>query len=240
MSVYACTDLHGCLWAWEKIKKILQPEDTLYFLGDAIDRGEHGWQILKEMLNDSRIIYIKGNHEDMMCRALTRFPNYDIWSRQMLIWDQNGNIPTLNAIEADNENNVKEVLRRVTVLPIYATYNSPNGNIFWLSHAGCDYTEEGIEIYSTDELLWDRNHFLNNRWFEAPDNVYIVHGHTPIPYLVEELSEYNDNISANEEIAPGAYYYADGHKICLDCGSVWTGVSVLLNLDTFEEIVLEE
>ena len=74
MSVYACADLHGCYWAWEKIKKILQPYDILYFLGDANDRGEDGWQIIKELLDDNRVIYLIGNHE---CMFLNNWGNYN-------------------------------------------------------------------------------------------------------------------------------------------------------------------
>ena len=58
MATYACSDLHGNWELWTEIKKFLKPDDTLYYLGDATDRGPDGWAILKEMLNDSRINYI--------------------------------------------------------------------------------------------------------------------------------------------------------------------------------------
>ena len=63
--VYACSDIHGSLSIWNKIKEILKPNDALYFLGDACDRGFDGWQIIKEMLDDLRVIYIRGNHEQL-------------------------------------------------------------------------------------------------------------------------------------------------------------------------------
>ena len=34
---YAITDLHGRLDLWKEVKKILQPNDKVYFLGDAMD-----------------------------------------------------------------------------------------------------------------------------------------------------------------------------------------------------------
>lgn len=239
MSVYACADLHGCLWAWRQIQKILQPNDSLYFLGDAIDRGENGWQILKEMLDDPRIIFLKGNHEDLMCKALRKFPDYLPWSSAMNDWSNNGNETTLSSIDMDDLEKVKRVLLKVRNLPICIEYTSPNGNIFWLSHAGCDYNENGLEAHSYFDLIWDRSHFISNNWHhDYPDNLYIVHGHTPIEILIEELNYYHDNIDFNS--SPGAYYYAGGHKIDLDCGTVWTNFSVLLNLDTFEEIILSK
>ena len=39
---YVTTDLHGNGLLWRKIKEKLNIDDTLYFLGDAIDRGPDG------------------------------------------------------------------------------------------------------------------------------------------------------------------------------------------------------
>ena len=42
MATYACSDLHGNWELWAEIKKFLKPDDTLYYLGDATDRGPDG------------------------------------------------------------------------------------------------------------------------------------------------------------------------------------------------------
>lgn len=234
MSVYAWADIHGDRALFDAVMNFLQPDDKVYFLGDAIDRGADGWEILKIMINDPRFIFIKGNHEDMMCHALQNFPRYSTSTRAMEIWGWNGNTPTLNGINLDEDENVKEILEQVNNLPTYAIYTNPDGEVSWLTHAGCDYVENGLEAIDTEDLIWDRSHFINNRWYDDnPDNLYIIHGHTPIVYLVEELSHYYDNLP--EEIEPGAFYYAGGHKIDIDCGAVFTGVTVLLNLDTWDE-----
>ena len=62
---FACSDLHGQLDLWKQIKSFLNPEDTVYFLGDAGDRGPDGWELIKAIANDSQVVYLKGNHEDM-------------------------------------------------------------------------------------------------------------------------------------------------------------------------------
>ena len=69
MAVWATADLHGNYILWEQIKAFLKEDDTLIFLGDAIDRGDRGFEILMEMLDDPRVAYLKGNHEDMMYEA---------------------------------------------------------------------------------------------------------------------------------------------------------------------------
>jgi hypothetical protein len=48
---------------------------------------------------------------------------------------------------------------------------------------------------------------------------------------------YCDDIPRAGEMEPGAYFYAKGHKIDIDCGAHFTGYTTLLNLDTFDEEV---
>ena len=70
MSVFACSDLHGMLHFYKTIKEFLKPEDVVFFLGDAGDRGPHPWETIKAILTDPQFIYIKGNHEDMLIDAM--------------------------------------------------------------------------------------------------------------------------------------------------------------------------
>ena len=236
MSVFAFSDIHGQRKLFNQAMAKIGPDDTAFFLGDAIDRGPDGWAIFKELMDDPRITFICGNHEDMMINALRTFPEIR-WSHEMEVWGWNGNKPTLEAIKNDNPEEVANYLERARNLPIFQTYTNQFGDIFWLSHAGCDYTEDLSEL-SRHNLIWDRNHFISNKWFhDDPLNLYIVHGHTPILCLVEELDIYNDDIEL--DVPPGAYYYAGGHKIDIDCGAHFTGQTVLLNLDTFEEFVFD-
>lgn len=234
MAVFAFSDIHGQRHLFDALMAKIGPNDKAFFLGDAIDRGPDGWAIFKELIDDPRITFICGNHEDMMINALRTFPEIH-WSKDMQVWGWNGNEPTLEAIRNDDPEVVKQYLDKARNLPIFQTYTSPvNGYTFWLSHAGCDYTENLDEL-DREHLIWDRSHFISNKWFhDDPDDLFIVHGHTPTLLLVEELSMYHDNIPEGD-IEPGAYYYAGGHKICIDCGAHFTDMTVLLNLDTFDE-----
>ena len=236
MSTWAFSDIHGNRKLFNKIMNFLKPEDKVFFLGDAIDRCDDGWAIFKELMDDPRITFICGNHEDMMINALHTFPIWQ-WSRDAEVWRWNGNEPTIEGIRNDDPEVVKSYLDRARNLPIFQTYINQFGDEFWLSHAGCDYTENLAKL-SRETLIWDRSHFLTNMWYhDNPENLYIVHGHTPIPILLEEMSMYCDDIPREEEVAPGAYFYAKGHKIDIDCGAHFTGYTTLLNLDTFDEEV---
>ena len=222
MAVYACSDLHGNWELWLAIKKFLKPEDKMFFLGDAADRGDSGWAILKEMLNDKRITYIAGNHDIMLADRIGNPNSYRIAS----LHHSNGGFPTWEAAENDPE--AKEIMVKIRRLPKYAVYENADGLKIFMSHSG------STNIDNDEDLIWDRDHFLDP-WPE--DEIFqkaiIVHGHTPIPYLLEEI----DPACRMGDIEAGALWYADGKKCCIDCGAVFTGYCVLLNLDTWDEEV---
>lgn len=83
------------------------------------------------------------------------------------------------------------------------------------------------------ELLWNRDHFLDEIDECWAENCIVVHGHTPIPHLANYICDPNKNLQH------GAYWYDDKRKVCLDNLSAYTDVACLLNLDTFEEIIVE-
>ena len=73
MANYCFTDLHGMYNLWQQIRDYASPTDKLYFLGDAMDRGPHGIKILKELLADPRVVFIKGNHEDIFVSSAREY-----------------------------------------------------------------------------------------------------------------------------------------------------------------------
>ena len=89
MALYALGDLHLAFGAdkpmdvfggrWQgyadKLREglsVLQPEDTLYVLGDVIDRYPQGVRILRQIMAMENVKMLLGNHEYMMLRALGR------------------------------------------------------------------------------------------------------------------------------------------------------------------------
>ena len=86
MAVYALSDLHGNLELLREIQKFLNENDIVYFLGDGGDRGPRPWETIKEIYKDKRFIYMKGNHEDMLVKAVVDYIDYECldYSFQML------------------------------------------------------------------------------------------------------------------------------------------------------------
>ena len=75
MSNYVMSDVHGQYKSYMKmLKKIdLKTDDTLYVLGDAIDRGPDGIKILADIMKRPNVVMILGNHEMLMMDALKNF-----------------------------------------------------------------------------------------------------------------------------------------------------------------------
>ncbi len=234
MSVYACSDLHGMMVFYDAIKEYVNPEDTIYFLGDAGDRGPQSWETLDTILNDPQFIFIKGNHEDMLEKALFCYLNFGdeevVWSDDFNLLVQNGGSKTF--LGARKSGRVGELIRKLRDLPTLKVYTNKQGEEIYLCHAGFTPWEDEngeLEIPGKVDLIWDRNHYLDKSINFWHDNIIIVHGHTPIHYLLEELE------IPKEEYEGGALWYADGRKCDIDTGAVFAKQAVLIDLDTWEE-----
>lgn len=233
MAVYACGDLHGHMEIYKKIKAMLSPEDKVYFIGDAGDRGPESWECIKTIYDDPQFIYLKGNHEDMLVKACEDFLDRECWDwYSASLCERNGGRETLSAWQRDPQKAMW--VKLLDKLPTWDIYENPNGDVFMLSHAGfTPWMREDIDecIIPPDRmLLWDREHFYDDWKEDEMDDVIIVHGHTPIHHLASDL---------NKNWESGAFWYDGDHKVCIDSGGFFSGEWVLLNLDTLEDIVIE-
>lgn len=233
MSVYAFSDLHGCWDHFEEILNLTKPEDRVYCLGDCGDRGPDGMKIIKYVLKDPRFIYIKGNHEDLLCKLIKIYLKYyypDFNDEDALfqlhfteeyenVYYNGGNKTFQDWLKSKHKIPLYYALKD---LPVCITYKNKQGQDVILSHAG--FTPHKTIAPTEEACIWSREHF-NDKWDYDFENSIIVHGHTPIPYM-DNFSDVNKN---------GALWYCDNHKVDIDCGTVFTGKSVLLNLDTWEE-----
>ena len=232
MATYACSDLHGNWGLWVEIKKFLKPDDTLYYLGDATDRGPDGWAILKEMLNDSRINYIAGNHDIMLADRIGN----PYSARIANLHHSNGGHPTWLAAEEDPE--AEAIKNKIRTLPLYAIYENTDGLKIFMSHSGSTH------IDNREDLIWDRSEYIGTKNHSEYD--VIVHGHTTIPHLIEDLEEIHSFYFQEPEALQfkmpewegGAYWY-HGYRCDIDCCTIVTRQTVLLNLDTFDEEIFE-
>lgn len=82
---YVTSDIHGEHGRFQQLLETIHfcDTDTLYVLGDNIDRGPHGVEVIEDIMRRPNIIPLLGNHELMCLQAL--FPKYhpeafDLWT----------------------------------------------------------------------------------------------------------------------------------------------------------------
>ena len=232
MATYCASDWHGQIKLAEQIMKYLQPNDKLYFLGDAGDRGNHGYEIIEMLLDDPRVIYLKGNHEDMLVDSMSW--GYSERGREnCYLWFSNGGESTWQGINRLPENEQAALVNSLRGLPERLDITNARGQNIILTHAGLDpdmnekkYLSMGIK----KPYIWNRHHDKYT-WY-GDENTYVIHGHTPVPLLFND--DYNPFVP--NQAPPEVNFYCENHKIDIDLGSFFTGRAALFNIDTFESI----
>lgn len=194
--IYVTSDLHG--YPLEKVKEMLKKvgfsdDDYLFVLGDVIDRGMDGIEILKWLSLQPNMELILGNHEAMMLSCEFLFDEITEESISKLTgsklylylnWKSNGARPTVNALSSIRTEEIKYILEYLHEAPLYETV-SVGGKDFLLSHSGLGNFNKNKKLseYSEDDFLWNRPK-LDDRYF---DDVISVFGHTPTIYYGEEF-----------------------------------------------------
>ena len=104
-----------------------------------------------------------------------------------------------------------------------------------MCHSGYPYYANPDVKASNEDILWDRNHYWEPIW-HCDENEYSIHGHTPCPYLADEIGALEDSDWTPEA---GPYQYCEGHKVDMDALTIRTHKAFLLDLNTYECIILE-
>ena len=204
--IYVMSDIHGNSIRFNSIMAQidLQPEDTLYVLGDVIDRHPDGIRILRVLMRMPNVKMLLGNHEYMMLNALDRLdkdnPEYP---RALRLWYRNGGDITHEYIKHIRKSVRKEVFDYLHSLPLNIDIEV-NGKPYLLVHGGviAEYHRH-MYRYDTQEeyAVWNRI-YCNEPDVEGKT---IIFGHTP-------TSEYQHNNPLEIWRSPS------GGKIGIDCG----------------------
>ncbi len=231
MASYAVSDIHGRYdLLLELLNKInLKDSDTLYVIGDILDRGPNPIKTLLKLMEMPNAVCIVGNHE-LMATDCLRFLNSTITDEslksldivtlgKLLDWQRNGSDTTISEFRQLSPEMRNEVMEFMLNFSMYEEV-SAGGQDFLLVHAGLGDYEPGKDIdeYSLKNLVWDRADY-ETQYF---DDIYVVSGHTPTQF-----------IEGNPK--PG-YIYKHNNHIAIDCGCYLPGGRLAcICLDTQEE-----
>jgi len=218
---YAIGDVHGCCLTLRTMVEDLlrlEPDDTLFLLGDFIDRGPDSKGVLDYLLQLIRdraydIRPLMGNHEELCLKAA----GGDSFARS--IWYDNGGWGTLKGFGVDRPEDIPKIyldfmaaMPPVLVEPDYV-----------FVHAGLDFTTiDPIRDSSSQVMLWSRSERVQ------PKNISgrtLLCGHTKTPFF-----------AIRESLARTVICLDNG---CYDKGHIGYGSLVALNLDTRELLVKE-
>lgn len=223
--IYVMSDLHGEFDKFIEMLKTINfsSADTLYILGDILDRGNSSIKIIDYIRKpeNKNIHLIVGNHELL-------FTMYYANNQYLTAWIKNGGFSTYRELEEKGEEYTKELYEYLLKLPTYKIIDK-----FILVHAGLNIPEnsenlsieELMSLQDQDSLLWDRSFINSDKYFQ---DFTVICGHTPtINYMPENKK--------------AKILHSQG-KIMIDCGAHFKNLNgrlACLRLDDLEEFYVE-
>lgn len=217
--VYTISDIHG---RYDKYSAMLEKinfgnKDTLYVLGDIIDRYDDGIKIMLDMIRRPNVVMLMGNHEAMMLDTLLGFEQINKESiDKMALWVFNGGESTLNSFLESSKKDRINMLNFLEAMPYYIEIEVC-GSEFVLLHGGLENfsPERPLNSYSRDEIVWAEPDFENGYFADK----FVIVGHTPTPTICDEPK-----------------IFRAGKLFDIDCGCAYAGGRLgCLCLDNFEE-----
>lgn len=230
--IYVSSDLHGC--HPEEFQRLLDSagfsdSDYLFLLGDVIDRGEYGVELLLWLTQQRNMQLILGNHEALALACAFLFDEITkesiaAFSGEKLAlvenWNLNGGQPTINGFRNLLRRDpalVEGILDYLRDAPLYEELQL-DGRRFILVHAGLDNfrPDRPLSDYRPEELLMVRP-TLDTRYFS---DATVIFGHTPTAYYGPQ------------------YRWRALHTdtwVCIDTGAASGNKPMLLRLDDMQE-----
>lgn len=180
--IYVLSDVHGRKNRLVRMLKKINfgPEDTLYILGDVVDRGPDGVSILQMVSQMPNVKLLLGNHEYEMLCTLEDIPSNTYNHRRT--WYKNRGDVTEKAFLKLPEAEQKALLAYLHTLPLRFDV-TVNGQRYILIHASLTelYSPELAGVHEDAEgfAVWDRKAILD---YDSGGAILLI-GHTPVNYL---------------------------------------------------------
>lgn len=228
--IYCISDIHGDYEGYIKLLKKVRfsDSDTLYVIGDVIDRGKQSIKILKDMMMRPNVIPIIGNHEYMGIQCL-KFLMREITEENIAIvnedfiqgileWQSVGGQATIDEFAKLSIDEKQDIIDYLEEFSLYEEV-TVNGRRYVLVHAGlCNFeTDRPLEDYQLHELIFVSPEYFRVYYLDK----YLVTGHLPTNCIPENSRPH--------------FIFKGNNHIAIDCGNAFGGQLGMICLDTGEE-----
>ena len=160
----------------------LKKEDTLFILGDIIDRGPDSKGVIDYIMqleaDGYKVTTLRGNHEDYLLKVIESEKNQGFWPRlggqgkTRKEWFRFGGDTTLKSFGVARISNIEDkYVDWLKALPYFAKYGR-----FLIVHAGFNFKKDDI-FEDENAMLWIRDYEI------VPEKLggrTIIHGHVPV------------------------------------------------------------
>lgn len=227
---YIISDVHGCYAEFcALLEKIgFCSNDTLFLLGDAMDRGPEPIRVLQALMDMPNAYYICGNHDAMalsvlrpLSREITEESISDLPEDIMLQyahWMRNGGEVTLRQFQALPRAAQEDLLCYLEEAGFYETIEQ-DGKLLILAHAGLRSFSPHKELDAYDPADFIRGRADYQKQYFPGGKIFLVTGHTPTPLIRADQKP--------------LVYTEKGH-IAVDCGCVFGGALAAYCVETGE------
>lgn len=229
---YCISDLHGRYDLFRAmLKKInFNDKDTLFVLGDFVDRGSEGLHAILDVAKRDNVICIMGNHD---CTALSillnlrmgiRPENLEKMKEIIDVWVGDGGRETYAEYQSLTSEEQKRVLAAMDAFRNYAVA-AVGDRKFVLCHGGIkNYTPaKPLSDYTVEDFAFTRADYTKPIFSE--EGKFLVTGHTPT--ICIEGGEKGKILKAFDHIA-------------IDCGAVFGFGLGCLRLEDLEEFYVND
>ncbi len=211
--IFVIGDIHGCAKTFKKLlKEVLKvtKEDSIYLLGDYIDRGPNSKKVVNRIIkmkeNGYKIFPIMGNHELLLIDSINVIENH-------VYWFQNGAKQTLASFEINYAYELKpKYIEFFQNLPYYYILDN-----FIIVHGGLNFNIDD-PFQDKESMVWIRE---NNVDLQKTGGRRLITGHTPMP-----LDKIQKSLSKNKINLDGGCVYYNKHS--------FLGYLVALELNTMQ------
>ncbi|MBQ7562491.1 MAG: metallophosphoesterase [Lachnospiraceae bacterium] len=220
MSTYVVSDLHGEYGILERgLKEInFSSSDHLYCIGDAIDRGHEGIQILQEIKSRKNMELLLGNHEQMMLSSVDPNGKPECNGEDSELWlNWNGGKATFGKYRAlSDDKDRKELLfwlNRRELIKTLEVSSADGRQKYTLCHSYYIPEYDALPYFkipkkSSWDIVWrsifrdDYETMAADVYSEHTDRLFVT-GHVPVQRIMYE----NDKDYDPKETIPQAYHW---------------------------------